>query len=100
MDMQQTSGFFKLPAELRNRIYELVVVSNKPLKVWTSLRHALDGRFLYTVRKGRFEVEGEPGICQISRQARSKALNIYYGGNVFEFIAAFWSKEELHDEIR
>ncbi|KAI5363554.1 hypothetical protein Slin14017_G055180 [Septoria linicola] len=65
-------NFFCLSAELRNQIYELVLVENRsididPSKLWweTSTRRS------------------PPGVLCTNRQVRKEALPIYYGSNTF-----------------
>ncbi|KAK5727850.1 hypothetical protein LTR17_012393 [Elasticomyces elasticus] len=60
---QAPKGFFRLPAELRNRIYELVLgdTDNSPAYVpWqVALKH-------------------QPGLLEVCKQIRNEALPLYY----------------------
>jgi hypothetical protein len=63
--------FFRLPAELRNRIYREALLSPEP------------------VREGQ-----EPALLQISQQIRHEASGIWYGEN--QFIFTIWHCRATH----
>ena len=60
-------GFLKLSAELRNQIYELLLLSKEPLRI---LGKRQPPRALFSV----------------SKQVRQEALSIFYGGNRFYYL--------------
>jgi hypothetical protein len=84
----KTCLFLKLPPELRNRIYELVLVEEKPIQIstwaqsqkpcrpsWCDLMHTLDGQLIAHLR--------EPSVLEVCKQIRTEGLPIFYGQNVF-----------------
>lgn len=62
-------GLLTLPAELRNRIPELVLVEQQPIKPF-------DG-------SGGQEVAVPPALTAVSRQLRAESVPVYYGRNDF-----------------
>ena len=58
--------FTDLPAELRNRIYHLVVVRSQPIRLPT---HTFSGL--------------EPAILCVSKQIRNEAIGMFWGCNIF-----------------
>ncbi|KAK5127544.1 hypothetical protein LTR85_006884 [Meristemomyces frigidus] len=62
------SGFLKLPPELRNRIYEMVLVEED---------------FIHVTRQPSFE----PPLLKTCHQIRDDALQIYFEMNAFVFYA-------------
>jgi len=61
------AGLFKLPAELRNLIYELVIIERRSVSIPPA--------------EDRTHVK--PGLLQVNREIRAEALPIYYGGTHF-----------------
>ena len=59
--------FLSLPPEIRNEIYSLALVEDRPLRVRTVHPYLL-----------------EPGLLATNKQVRSEALGIWYGENLFE----------------
>ncbi|KAK5172866.1 uncharacterized protein LTR77_002986 [Saxophila tyrrhenica] len=82
------SVLMRLPAELRNTIYELVLLQDEKVIV-TSLRRSPRGRsrtgnnslWLRSIRQGR----GEPdlSLLSVSKQVRQETLSIFYRGHRF-----------------
>lgn len=63
-DVESTPlGLLALPAELRVKIYELVLISDKPIDIDTNLK--------------------QPGLLLVSRQLRNEAHGIWYKRNKF-----------------
>lgn len=72
LDFQgQTSSIFKLPPELRCKIYEEVLISNRPLELDPYLQDSLLPPAL------------SPALLQTCRIIRHEAQPIYYGQNTF-----------------
>ena len=65
-DVSNTKVFLKLPAEIRNQIYRLVLLSHQKLKIGTD--DAL-----------------QPDLTKVCRQIRCETLSIFYGNNEFVF---------------
>jgi len=87
MDAESTSAkasLFKLPAELRNRIYELVLLKAKPIRV--PLRERVLQNFLSDFRYIEVLPRAllfEPGLLRVNHQAYAEATPVFYGGNTF-----------------
>lgn len=77
----QNSSLLSLPSELRNTIYELVLVSEKRIKIYDKANK--DCR--------------PPAVLQACHQLRHEAGAIYYGGNIFK-IRAIWNDEAKEDQ--
>ncbi|KAK3706927.1 hypothetical protein LTR37_012426 [Vermiconidia calcicola] len=73
---KQDSMLFKIPAELRNRIYELALVHDD---------HIYIDRPMNKGPRGYDKVSGSypPHLLSTSRQVHNEATQIYYGGNAF-----------------
>lgn len=69
------SPLFKLPAELRNAIWELVVAEDQPLHVEPPLTYRLDRADVGTVL--------QPPLTKTCRAIRTEALPIFYSANKF-----------------
>ena len=63
-------GFLKLSAELRNKIYELVLIAEEPIRI---------------DRMNMLQFGRGPALFEVSKQVRIEALSIFYGGNEFCF---------------
>lgn len=72
---EQTSGFFKLSAELRNLIYEDLIIEHDDALWVTADRHS--------VAEDIGPGPTPPPITQVSRLLRDETLPIYYGVNTF-----------------
>lgn len=57
------SSFLAHPAEIRNVIYELAMVDDRPIMIWGHL---------------------QPVLTRVCKQVRSEALPIFYGANRFD----------------
>ncbi|KAK5715099.1 hypothetical protein LTR15_010515 [Elasticomyces elasticus] len=66
----------KLSAELRNNIYELVLLSEDSIDIRT---------------------ETQPAIARTCRQIREECIQIYYGQSKFEFVTASAQDDTLDD---
>ena len=65
-------GFLDLPAELRNAIYEQVLINNGTIEI----RH----RHLFELNYGYMRA-----LTQVAKAVRSDSLTIYYANNTFLF---------------
>ena len=63
--MAVPSRLTSLPAELRNRIYRLALINDKPLNITSK------------------KTNQEPALLATNRQIRAEALKIYYAENIF-----------------
>lgn len=70
---QNQSPLLELPAELREAIFELAVVSEKPIVTFK----------LDQYQKDSYQEARQPAITRVSRQVRSESLPIYYDCNNF-----------------
>ncbi|KAK4990706.1 hypothetical protein LTR66_006747, partial [Elasticomyces elasticus] len=72
--------FLDLPAELRNLIYELVLISDQPITTnfaGSRRDHGSSAAAEYSLMP--------PPLAAVNKQIREEALPIHYGMNVFEF---------------
>lgn len=69
-------NFFSVPAELRNQIYELVVVNSEhiPIEIKLKAEHDVDGTN---------DERLQPSLSRVCRQLHNEVLPIYYGKNSF-----------------
>ena len=65
-------GFLDLPVELRNKVYDQVLINNGTIEI----RH----RHLFEVNFGYIRA-----LTQVTRRIRSDCLTIYYANNTFLF---------------
>lgn len=77
--LASTFRLLDLPAELRDRVFELAVVSEEPIRV-VEAKHASGNE------RGYFKAQSPPALIQASRQTRHEALPVYYGKNSFVLI--------------
>lgn len=100
------ANFMTLPPELRNRIYELVLIANNGIE-------RPDGSFMIEIADTSEEFEWslgddeipsyystlawcqQPFLTRVSRQIRSETLPIYYGANTF---VAYVEKRGFFDQ--
>ncbi len=75
------SAFERLPPELRNRIYSLVLIEAKPIDLVTWRRRS---RFRRPGIRDLVYQALEPSLLAVSKSVRSETLPIFYGANVFE----------------
>ncbi|UJO22124.1 uncharacterized protein CLAFUR5_09090 [Fulvia fulva] len=88
-DTKARANFFMLPPELRNRIYELVLVASPPLIIKLPKYSRLTKIYRWrTIDQpyGQIPIE----ILRVSRQVRQEALPIFLGANTFE-LTVLWS---------
>ncbi|KAK5702594.1 hypothetical protein LTR97_003539 [Elasticomyces elasticus] len=80
--------FLTLVPELRNQIYELVVINPKPFRILTKL---------YPPSKEESAANYAPvGVLRVNHQIRNEVLAMYYGGNTFR--SYYWA--ETQDWLR
>lgn len=98
--------FLKLPAELRNRIYELVVHANYFVSV-ACIRHYSKDEIhshsefdepnsLHRYRNGKIRVSFFPSILHVCRQMRRETSSMYYDSNVFSITSCFCEGRNAH----
>lgn len=79
------SPLARLPAELRNRIYELVLLYNDGVRMSMNYRREWQ----------------PPALLHASRQVRAESSSIYYAHNTFQFLA--WASPRpnkgMYDEV-
>lgn len=84
---QARLGFSKLPAEIRNCIYELLLVPDQACAQEVTLSRALKGSRGVSFRIPFGEVDHKklisPAICQVSQQMRGETLPLFYGQTTF-----------------
>jgi len=83
------SLFGRLPGELRNRIYELVVVKPFPIRLPRKINHSYKATWYEDARlagASHLPAFGVPTFAQINRQFRHECLSIFYGKNTFVFV--------------
>ena len=73
-DAQHTPSFpfLRLPAELRNKIYSLVLTTERPILVSTPRR---------------FKAKSMLALLSVCKQIRDEAREMFYAGNEFIFLA-------------
>ena len=69
-----TSCFFRLPSELRDQIYELLILKERNIITLITNHDCMHSQV--SAR--------QPAIAWVNRQARQEALSILYGTNVFQ----------------
>ena len=83
---QQGSRLLRLPAELRNRIYEEVLISEKPIYLNTThVRPHATWRWSL-------------GVLQACQMIRAEAQPVYYSNNSFCF-SSLWGATELKEDV-
>jgi hypothetical protein len=70
----QSPGFLKLPGELRNTIYRLVLITGQPVNL---------NQFLYNNNSATFK--SEYGLLQVCSEIRAEASSIFWAENTFTF---------------
>ena len=76
--LSKVPPFLRLPAELRNRIYELTVVD---------LSRVISVVDDFPYRKNIKAEVAQPPITKVCRQLRTESLPVFYGANVFKIEA-------------
>lgn len=85
----------KLPGELRNRIYELVLGKDQKIAIRDRrTRHHHKNEVGLRQKNIRWR---EPGVLSVSKQIRAECIRLYYDGNHFEIYAA---SDELAEVLR
>ncbi|KAF2208940.1 hypothetical protein CERZMDRAFT_100928 [Cercospora zeae-maydis SCOH1-5] len=79
------TGFLDLPAELRNRIYELVITHNQDIPLSRTVGQAASP---YQQNNPAYQdheatLPRLPDLAAVNRQVRTEALAIFYGSNTF-----------------
>lgn len=85
----------KLPGELRNRIYELVLGQDQKIAIRdrrTRYHHKNEPGLRQKNIRWR-----EPGILSVSKQIRAECIRLYYDGNRFEIYAG---SDELAEVLK
>ncbi|TKA83340.1 hypothetical protein B0A55_00622 [Friedmanniomyces simplex] len=85
------SHLLALPPELRNRIYELVLVAENALIYYYYL--SLHKNIGSTVPQAR-----QPALTRVSKELRHQALAIFYGQNTFDITLHAGLASEPEDE--
>jgi hypothetical protein len=71
----QSPGFLKLPGELRNTIYRLVLITGQPVNL---------NQFLYN-NNNSTTFKSEYGLLQVCSEIRAEASSIFWEENIFTF---------------
>lgn len=80
-DSNTTSPLLALPAELRNRIYELVLIKEVCIEV---IIYCIDGCIIKELQSQHLANRvQQPPLTRTCRQLREESLSIFYTGNVF-----------------
>ncbi|KAK3636493.1 hypothetical protein LTR56_014119 [Elasticomyces elasticus] len=79
-----------LPAELRNFIFELAIISPHPLRAGLSVRWESE----LAVSQTKVS-PGQPALARVNRQLRDECLAIFYGQNAFLVDRSILSGHEL-----
>jgi hypothetical protein len=81
---QKECHFFKLPRELRDRIYELVVPNGKHIIVEKPYCTVIDrDERIFDRREERFEWNEVAPLLLTCKQTRSETVQMFYGTNEF-----------------
>lgn len=90
----ETRGhLLSLTAELRLRIYELVVVSERPLEVKWRLSDS-KFRLIFNMKKHFFiESPKHPALTCVSRLLRAEVLQVFYTDKIFSLPIDFLERE-------
>ncbi|KAK5690080.1 hypothetical protein LTR97_012565 [Elasticomyces elasticus] len=67
-----------MPPEIRNRIFELVLITRKSLSIGHNSKRDPQGNYL-----GSKILLQQPPLARANRQTRSEALPVFYGQNTF-----------------
>ena len=86
----QPFRFLDLPAELRNRIYDLLVVTHKPIKV-TSYLQVRTSVYGLSIK----QIEGLRAITSLVSATLMEAAPVLYGSGVFYFTSSDSMREFL-----
>ena len=75
-----------LPPELRNRIYELVLIENTRIDTYTWNQRPTKEHLRGNSRVDFLEYRSEPALVQTCTTIREEGLPVFYGSNIFESI--------------
>lgn len=80
------TGFLDLPAELRNRVYELLIAHNQIIPLSRTVGQA--NKSPYRQNSPAYQdheaaLPRLPALAAVNRQVRTEALAIFYGSNTF-----------------
>ncbi|KAK5737168.1 hypothetical protein LTR17_006951 [Elasticomyces elasticus] len=67
-----------MPPEIRNAIFELVLIRRKSLSIGRNSNHDPQGKYL-----GLKILLQQPPLAQVNKQTRSEALPVFHGKNTF-----------------
>lgn len=94
LNMPKEDLMMKLPGELRNRIYELVLPKDEAIEIRKRKGRSMEAPVCYSrYSRGRKSCWHEPDIMAVSSQIRTECLRLYYDNNTFEIFAR---SHELH----
>ena len=79
------TGFLDLPAELRNRVYELVIAHNQLITLSRTVEQAKSPNQQNSPAYQDHEavLPRLPALAAVNQQVRTEALAIFYGSNTF-----------------
>lgn len=83
----QRNMLLELPAELRGRIFEFALVSDKPLVTF----------HIDEYQQEDYQEAVQPPLLTVSRQIRQEALPLFYGCNDFIFFTEGRKADEAHN---
>ena len=87
------SPFLNLPAEIRNIIYDLVLVKAKPISV-------TDSQSVHTPAGIKRGVK-QPSLLRVCRAIRAETLSVFYSGNNFTIgLSDYYGMDWLQDMPR
>ncbi|KAF2637061.1 hypothetical protein P280DRAFT_137576 [Massarina eburnea CBS 473.64] len=105
-DQQQYSStfpFLKLPAEIRNMIYKLVLATDDEIEFQRAYENREKGRFLIKRQRPHIITNNDINVklLRVSKQIREEATVFLYSGNTFFFFSAntlpkFFSQYATH----
>ena len=97
-------SFLSLPAELRNRIYEMVLIKGRGEGAAAgdeSIDVVWDGREgVWSQKIGEQPWMRQPRLTAVCRQIRDETLPIYYGQNTFELDVHAFDSTKLLRKLR
>lgn len=89
----------KLPGELRNRIYELVLPSNATINFRLRNKKSREQRANIAVPH-RLKKSHEPALLRVSKAIRGETMKLYYQLNEFAFIAYSNECKRIYEFLR
>ena len=85
----------KLPGELRNQIYELVLPVDTVIEIRS--RRKPSNRCQMVIEPAKMLRWAEPALLQVSRQIRAECVGLYYGDNHFKLFARSKELQQVLD---